>query len=159
VVNIVNALQQSPFWGSTAVIIAYDDSDGWYDHQPAPISNGSFSTSDSLTGTNACGVQGVTPVLPGPNSAGLPVYGRCGHGMRTPLLVISPWAKANFIDHTLTDQTSILLFIENNWNLGQIGGGSWDSIANAITNMFDFAPPTPPNTTTLILSPTTGLPE
>jgi phospholipase C len=159
VVNVLNTLQQSPFWSSTAVIIAYDDSDGWYDHQPAPIANGSFSTADALTGTGACGTSGTTPQLPGPLSAGAPVNGRCGKGVRTPLMVMSPWAKANFVDHTLTDQSSVLLFIEQNWNLGMIGGGSFDAIANPINNMFDFTPSTPPNPATLILSPTTGLPE
>ena len=114
IVNVVNNLEQSPFWNSTAIIIAYDDSDGWYDHQQAPVTNGSFSTADTLTGTNTCGTQGVTPVLSGPNSAGLPVNGRCGPGVRTPLLAISPWAKANFVDHTFTIQTSVIRFIEDN---------------------------------------------
>ena len=79
VVNIVNALEQSPFWNNTAVIIAYDDSDGWYDHQATPVTNGSFSTSDGLTGTNTCGVQGTTRTA-GPKhsevkAAAVPVFG------------------------------------------------------------------------------------
>jgi phospholipase C len=158
VVQVINTLQQSPFWSSTAVIIAYDDSDGWYDHQQAPIGNGSFTALDALSGTNACGTAGVTPQLAGPNSAGKGVNGRCGPGVRTPLEVISPWAKANFVDHTLTDQTSVTRFIEDNWNLGRIGGGSFDSTSNPITNMFNFAPSTPPNPTKVILSPITGEP-
>ena len=159
VVNVVNTLEQSPFWNNTAIIIAYDDSDGWYDHQPATIINGSFSTSDTLSGTNACGTPGTTPQLPGPNSS-LPVNGRCGPGVRTPLLVISPWAKANYIDHTFTIQTSITRFIEDNWNLGRIGGGSFDAIANPITGMFNFTNPNGPvpNTNAPILSTVTGLP-
>jgi phospholipase C len=159
VVQVINALQQSAFWNSTAVIIAYDDSDGWYDHQQGPITNGSFSTADALSGTNACGIAGTTPVLPGPNSGGRPVNGRCGPGPRTPLMVISPWAKANFVDHTFTIQTSITRFIEDNWSLGRLGGGSFDSLAGPIDAMFNFNPPNPPNPTTLILSPTTGLPQ
>jgi phospholipase C len=158
VVNVINTLAQSPFWSSTAVIIAYDDSDGWYDHQQASIINGSFTTSDSLTGTNACGTSGTTPVLAGPNSAGAPVQGRCGPGVRTPLLVISPWAKQNYVDHTLTIQTSITRLIEDNWSLGRIGGGSFDAIANTLNSMFNFTPTVPPNTTTPILSPVTGEP-
>jgi phospholipase C len=159
VATVINALEKSPFWSSTAVILAYDDSDGWYDHQIGPLVNGSFANVDTLTGPGACGVQGTTPQLSGPNSAGLPVNGRCGYGVRTPLLVISPWAKANFVDHTVTDQTSVLRFIEDNWSLGKIGGGSFDAISNPISNMFDFSGTTPPNSTTLILSPTTGLPQ
>jgi phospholipase C len=157
VVNTINALQQSPFWSNTVVIIAYDDSDGWYDHQQAPIQNGSFSTSDSLSGSNACGTVGTTPVLAGPNSNGAPVNGRCSPGVRTPLLVISPWAQPNFVDHTLTTQTSITRFIEDNWNLGRLGGGSFDSSVNTINNMFNFTGQ--PNTTPLLLSPITGLPQ
>jgi phospholipase C len=160
VVSVVNALQASPFWSSTAVVIAYDDSDGWYDHQQAlPIANGSFTTLDALTAPGACGISGTTPQLSGPASNGVAVNGRCGYGVRTPLLVISPWAKPNFVDHTLTDQSSVLRFIEDNWGLGKIGGGSFDGIANPINAMFDFSQSTPQNTTTLMLSPITGLPQ
>jgi phospholipase C len=158
VVKVVNALMQSSYWGTTAVIIAYDDSDGWYDHQMGPIVNGSFTTLDGLTGASACGTSGTTPQLPGPNSGGLPVNGRCGYGVRQPLLVISPWAKPNYVDHTITDQTSILRFVEDNWSLGRIGGGSLDALANPITSMFNFTKPTPQNTNLPILSPITGLP-
>jgi phospholipase C len=57
------------------------------------------------------------------------IRGRCGCGPRQPLLVLSPFAKKNFVDHTLTDQSSVLRFIEDNWKTGQIGGGSFDQIA------------------------------
>jgi phospholipase C len=54
-------------------------------------------------------------------------------------LVISPWAKRNFVDHTVTDETSVLRFIEDNWLDGErIGEGSFDGIANSIEQMFDF---------------------
>jgi phospholipase C len=158
VVNVINTLQQSPFWDTTAVIIAYDDSDGWYDHQMGPLVNSSHSTLDSISGTNACGTTGITPQLPGPNSGATPVNGRCGYGVRTPLLVISPWAKPNYVDHTVTDQTSVLRFVEDNWNLGRLGGGSFDALANSIGSMFNFTQTTPQNTNLLILSAVTGQP-
>jgi phospholipase C len=47
-------------------------------------------------------------------------------------------AKANFVDHALTDQSSVLRFIEDNWDTGQIGGGSFDVYAGSLFNMFDF---------------------
>jgi phospholipase C len=159
VVNVINTLQASPFWNNTAVILAYDDSDGWYDHQQGAIVNASFSSSDAVSGPSTCGTLGVTPQLPGPGSGTLPVNGRCSPGVRTPLLVISPWAKSNFVDHTFTVQTSITRFIEDNWTLGRIGGGSYDSTVNPINAMFNFVPSTPPNATPLLLSPTTGLPQ
>jgi len=137
VVNTINFLQQQPDWDSTAVIIAYDDSDGWYDHQLGQIVNQSSTAADMLTGTGACG-NGAT-ALPGINSGTLHAQGRCGYGPRLPLLAISIWARRNFVDHTMTDQTSVLRFIEDNWLGGQrIGSGSFDSIANPINNMFEF---------------------
>jgi phospholipase C len=98
----------------------------------------------------------ATPQLPGPNSGVLPVNGRCGYGVRTPLMVISSWAKPNYVDNTVTDQTSILRFIEDNWGLGKIGGGSFDSLANPISSMFDFTQSTPQNAIPVILSTSTG---
>ncbi len=102
VVNTINAIQQSTFWSSTAIIIAYDDSDGWYDHL-TDLVNGSATTADSLNGAGICISSGAAEsALPGPNSNGKAVQGRCGHGPRLPLLVISPWANKNYIDNTVT---------------------------------------------------------
>jgi phospholipase C len=157
-VQIINFLQTRPEWASTAVIIAYDDSDGWYDHVVPPTVNGSTSAQDALNGTGICGTGAVTgaTALPGVNPATLHAQGRCGYGPRLPLLVISPYAKQNFIDHTLTDQTSILRFIEDNWLGGtRIGQGSFDAIAGPINNMFNFGAPPAPK---LFLDATTGVP-
>ena len=65
--------------------------------------------------------------------------------------------KGNYVDHTVTDQTSVLRFIEDNWNLGKIGNGSFDVLANSITSMFDFTQTAPQNSAPVILSPTTGM--
>jgi len=155
VVNILNFLQQQPSWSSTAVVIAWDDSDGWYDHQLGPIVNQSNGTADALTGTDACGNGNNS--LPGMDPANLHALGRCGYGPRLPLLVISPYAKPNFVDHTLTDQTSVLRFIEDNWLGGQrLGAGSFDAIAGPLDNMFSFTQAPNP---TLLLNPQTGEPE
>ena len=55
IVRVLNALQKSPEWSETAVIILYDDSDGWYDHQMPPIVNPSFSpVVDTLNGPGVC---------------------------------------------------------------------------------------------------------
>ena len=143
-VNTVNALQDSSFWDSTAIIITYDDSDGWYDHVMPPIVNGSASSSDALSGAGVCG---------SPNSNA--PQGRCGYGQRLPLLVISPFARVNFVDHSTTDQTSILRFIEDNWSLGRIGGTSFDAMAGSLLNLFEFADGG--DARRLFLDPSTGL--
>jgi phospholipase C len=145
-VNTVNALEDSPFWESTAVIVAYDDSDGWYDHVMPPIVNGSNSSADALSGAGACGKS--DPAAP---------VGRCGYGQRVPLLMISRHAKANYVDHSITDQTSILRFIEDNWNLGRIGGSSFDAIAGSLLQMFEFEDGG--DARMLYLDPATGQPR
>jgi phospholipase C len=138
VVHVINFLQQNADWQHTAVVILYDDSDGWYDHQMPPIVNQSASPADVLSGTGLCGSTGPNTALPGVGGV-THAQGRCGYGPRQPLMVISPWSRSNFVDHTLTDQTSVIRFVEDNWlNSQRIGEGSFDAVANSIANMFDF---------------------
>jgi phospholipase C len=151
VVNTINTIMTSKFWKRTAIIIAYDDSDGWYDHQMNPIVNSSYTVQDKLSGANKCG--NGTPLKDATNT---PIQGRCGYGPRLPLIVVSPFAKANFVDHSLTDQSSIIRFVEDNWGTGRIGGGSFDALAGPLTNMFDFSEEHESDERVLILDPTTG---
>jgi phospholipase C len=146
VVNTINSLQKSKDWKSTAVVIAYDDSDGWYDHAMPPILNSSNTSLDALNGPGKCGSA---------NHAPLGGYAdRCGYGPRQPLLVISPYAKTNFVDHTTTDQTSILRFVEDNWKTGRVGDSSFDALAGPLTNLFDFGHR---NDKQVLLNPNTGV--
>ena len=77
-------------------------------------------------------------------------------GPRLPLLVISPYAKPNFVDHSITDQSSITRFVEDNWLNGERIQGSFDAIAGPLDNMFNFE--AAPNTATLMLSESSGQP-
>ena len=144
IVNTVNALMKSPFWSSTAIIILYDDSDGFYDHQMGPIVQQSAVSDDQLLGPGVCG-----------SATNAATQGRCGYGPRQPFLIISPYAKANFVDHTVTDQASVLRFIEDNWSLGRLPAGSADAWAGPLTNMFNFG--NGGATPALILDASTGL--
>ena len=128
VVNVINTLMQSPFWNSTAVIIAYDDSDGWYDHQQG-TDRQRFVLDRGYPLRNQCLRDGRNHAAAARSELrpALPVNGRCSSGVRTPLLVISPWAKPTMSITPSPIQTSILRFIEDNWNLGRIGGGSFDA--------------------------------
>jgi len=262
----INALEQTPDWPNTAVIVAYDDSDGWYDHvyadseSPAPAAqNQSSSNGDTLTpplcggtpitgtavtapvaiaasnqtitytigggatqtatipvksyttlaslataistASNASSIPQITAqansagdlVLTGnglqslaitggtalstlglstasstpasptlDNATSQPQNGRCGFGPRLPFMVISPWAKANFVDHNFSDQASIPNFIEYNWQLGTIPGSADTELTNAttsfdISNMFNFGTGGGQNPV-LFLDPTTFQP-
>jgi phospholipase C len=145
-VETINRLERTPEWHDTAVVIAYDDSDGWYDHVLGPIVNQSNDPAhDALNGTT-CGTN--------PNAIAGGYQDRCGYGPRQPLLVVSPWAKTNEVDHTVTDQTSILRFIEDNWGLGRIGNASLDAKAGTLDNLFDFTGGGGANK--LFLDPATG---
>lgn len=144
-VQTINFLETLPEWNSMAILITYDDSDGWYDHVTPPIvSPSSDAALDTLAGTSGlCG----SPAAGAYND-------RCGYGPRLPLVVISPFARQNFVDHTVADQSSILRFIEDNWQLGRIGDQSFDAIAGSLNNLFNFTAQTP--APPVFLDPATG---
>jgi phospholipase C len=124
----INTIEKSPEWAHTAVVIAYDDSDGWYDHVPPAITNGSKSSDDMPMCSSVATVAGG-------------YQDRCGPSQRLPMLVISPFAKQNYIDHTPVTQPSVLKFIEDNWGTGRIGDASLDESAGSIESMLDFGKP------------------
>ena len=124
-VNTINTLQKSPFWKDTAVIIAYDDSDGWYDHQMSPIVNQSQDpANDALRGTPTAAPTRTPRWAATRTAAATARACRCSSSR--------PWRKTNFVDHTMTDQTSILRFIEDNWQTGRIGNYSFDAKAGSL---------------------------
>jgi phospholipase C len=149
--NVINFLMEQPDWKSTAIIIAYDDSDGWFDHRFAPPTTSSFDSTSvesrangqgAITGADQLNSPGVCTSAGAQQGVGInggAVNGRCAPGTRVPFLVISPWAKQNFVDDTLITQASVVRFIEDNWLGGQrIGQGSNDATTGSIMNMFDF---------------------
>ncbi len=137
-VKEINAIQSSKFWKDTAIVVAYDDSDGWYDHVASTVKNSSHTTDDAAICANS-----TAKVAGG-------YADRCGPGPRLPLLVISPWSKTNYVDHHVTEQASITKFIEDNWFTPRIGDASFDQRAGSLNNLFDF---TASNNKRVILKP------
>jgi phospholipase C len=152
----INNLEHTADWSSTAVVVSYDDSDGFYDHVYSGVHNPSSTAGvatppgpqDFLTGTGLCSASSTVAPLAGQN-------GRCGYGPRLPFLLISPWARHGHVDHTLTDVSSIDKFVEDNWSLPRIPG-SFDSIAGSLNSMFDFGDRQ--ENGKLFLDPNTGQP-
>ncbi|HEV7641911.1 MAG TPA: alkaline phosphatase family protein, partial [Gaiellaceae bacterium] len=143
-VQTLNRLQRLPEWSSTAVVIAYDDSDGWYDHVfTPPLAASHDPVYDGLDAQGVCGASATV------------AEDRCGPGPRLPLLVLSPFARQNAVSHVHTEQASILRFVEDNWHLGRLGGGSFDARAGSLLDLFDFAHA---NARPLTLDPATGNP-
>ncbi len=145
IVNTINQIEESKYWSSTAIIITYDDSDGWYDHVAPTITEGS---NDPSTDTAMCTAVAVT----------IGTYNdRCGPSQRLPMIVISPWTRENYVSNNLTDTSSVVKFIEDNWLHGERIPGSFDATAGSLDapgGLLDFQ--VFPHLTPLILSPTTG---
>jgi phospholipase C len=147
------------------VIINYDDSDGWYDHVYSGVHNPSTSVADNLTNTTFSGA--TSGMCDSANPKRQPLdgeQGRCGFGPRLPMMVISPYAKSNYVDHNLSDQASIINFVEYNWHLPGIPGSADQILARRdqregspfdLAGMFNFRQTPNP---ALILDGTTGQP-
>jgi phospholipase C len=145
IVNTVNQIEQSKYWPSTAIVITYDDSDGWYDHVAPKLLNGS---DDSAIDSAACQ---ATKIKIGT------VNGRCGYSQRLPMIVISPYAPDNYVSHNLTDTTSVVRFIEDNWLAGERIPNSFDATSGSLDapgGLLNFS--AKPHFARVILNPTTG---
>lgn len=117
VASIVNAVGESPcgYWGNTAVLITWDDWGGWWDHVPPP----------QLGQPNGWGTSYV-------------------YGFRVPLLVVSAYTPAGYVDNGNHDFGSFLHFVESNWSLGLIGPGYYaDSYADTLSAFFPLSTPQP----------------
>jgi phospholipase C len=136
VANIINALINSPSWQDSALILAYDEGGGLYDHALPAREVLPDSLAPKLRSTDKPGGFNQT-------------------GFRVPMIVFSPWAKPSFVSHTTRDYTSILRLIEDRFNVAPLT--LRDANADNMMELFDFsgAPPllTPP---TLPPQPTNG---
>jgi phospholipase C len=139
--SLIDALMKSSSWKDSAFILTYDEWGGFYDHvapQPA-VSPDGIKPVDLMPGD-------LCTTSTGPN---------CDFvftGYRIPLLVVSPYAKKNYVDHTVADATAILKLIETRFNLPALT--KRDAAQPDMTGYFDFTsppwmtPPIPPAQTT-----------
>jgi phospholipase C len=131
-VDEINAIQRSPEWKSTAIVVTYDDSDGWYDHQFAKIRTGARDASLN---------EPMCTSVPEPVTSTGPQDDRCGPGPRLPFVVISPYSKVNAVGHQSLEQASVIKFVEQNWRLPQLGNGSFDARAKSFASLLSFRRP------------------
>ena len=167
VTSEIDSLMKTPDWHNTVVIVNYDDSDGFYDHVYSGVTNPSASVADNLTDTTltppTSGRCGSRSLIATTQPLG-EEQGRCGFGPRLPMIVISPFARHNYVDHNLSDQASIINFVQYNWGLPGISGSadqvlksrdSSEGIPFDLAGMFNFGDQSNPK---LILDPGSGQP-
>ena len=127
----------SSSWSSSALFWTYDESGGLYDHvspQPMPSPDG-IKPLDLMSGDICTKSTG-------------PTCDFVWTGYRIPLVVVSPYAKQNYVSHTVADYTAMLKFIETRFNLPAIN--KRDAAQMDMTEFFDFnsppwiTPPSPP---------------
>ena len=128
--DLVNRVKNSPYWGHTAIIVAFDETGGWWDHVSPPALSGSFAPwSGGSPNLGGCQYQGDGSAC-----------GEGGLGPRMPVLVISPHARKGFVDHDLLNTASLDQWVE--WDYGLPGLGVWgdrDVNAGSLRNAFDFS--------------------
>ena len=152
-VNTINSIEKSKYWPSTAIVITYDDSDGWYDHQAPTIIDGSSDANTSSANSAQVDTALCTEVAVTVGTTN----GRCGYSQRLPMVVISPYTRENFVSSNLTDTASVVKFIEDNWLGGESIAGSFDKSSGSLYakgGLLDFK--VKPHLTPVILNPTTG---
>ncbi len=128
--DLVSRLKASPYWKDTALVIAFDETGGWWDHVAPPDLGGPFanfvSGQPNLTGCQYPGIPGAK-------------CGEAGLGPRMPVLVISRFAKPGFIDHDLLDTASLDRWVEWNHRLPALGvWGDRDVNAGNLAGAFIF---------------------
>jgi phospholipase C len=133
--SLINALMHSSSWKDSAFILTYDEAGGLFDHV-APMSTASpdgMPPSDLRPGdvcTNGGGANCDFTLT----------------GFRVPVIVISPFAKRNFVSHNPADYTAILRLLEHRFSLPSLTGR--DAFQMDMTEFFDFNNPpwmNPPN--------------
>jgi len=100
IAQAVNAVGNSQYWDTTAIIVLWDDWGGFYDHVPPPQID----------------YQGL--------------------GMRVPMLIVSPYARQNVVDHKRYEFGSVVRFVEDRFGLGRLG--TTDTRAASLDGDFDF---------------------
>jgi phospholipase C len=132
--DLVSRLKASNYWKDTALVIAFDETGGWWDHvAPPDLGNkfgGHFATwvngQPNLTGCQYPGVPGAP-------------CGEAGLGPRMPVLVISRFAKRGYIDHQQLNTASLTKWVEWNHRLPALGvWGNRDTAAGNLTRAFNF---------------------
>jgi phospholipase C len=133
IAQVLDALTADPeVWSKTALLVTYDENDGFFDHVVPP-----YPPSSRAQGLSTADV--TTEVFPGSERF---VSGAYGLGQRVPMLVVSPWSKGGWVNSQVFDHTSIIQFMERRFGVREPNISPWRrTVSGDLTTAFDFARP------------------
>jgi phospholipase C len=131
IAQVLEALTADPeVWSKTALLITFDENDGFFDHVVPPVPPASASQ-------GAATVDVADELFPGDADYAAGPY---GFGPRVPMLVVSPWSTGGWVDSEVFDHTSIIRFIEKRFGVSEPNISDWRrTVAGDLTSAFDFS--------------------
>jgi phospholipase C len=131
IAQVLDALTANPdVWSKTALLITYDENDGFFDHVVPP-----YPASSAAHGKSTVDISGEIYAGDASHPAG-----PYGLGQRVPMLVVSPWSKGGWVCSEVFDHTSIIRFIERRFGVHEPNISPWRrTVSGDLTSAFDFA--------------------
>jgi len=134
--QVLNALTSDPeVWSKTALLITFDENDGFFDHVVGPYPNvGSIAGQSTVPLDNEL-FEGTAGTPGGSNG----VVGPYGLGVRVPMIVASPWSKGGWVCSETFDHSSLIRFIEARFGVDEPNITRWRrAVCGDLTSAFDF---------------------
>ncbi|MEG3163819.1 phospholipase C, phosphocholine-specific [Sphingomonas sp. PB2P19] len=141
--EVLDALTADPkIWARTALLIMFDENDGFFDHVPPPAPP-SHDVDGTMLGGSTVDLTGSYHTKPSKGDAALdqPAYrGRAyGLGPRVPMYVVSPWSRGGWVNSQVFDQTSVIRFLERRFGFHEPNIAPWRrAVCGDLTSAFDF---------------------
>lgn len=149
--HLIGEWMASQFYKDSVWILTFDEAGGLFDHVPPPTN---VPNPDGIAPVDIC-TSSSDPRCPTAElTHGNPPFDPDGdftrYGFRVPTVIISPFVNPHTVDHTVTDSTSWMKFVEKRFNLSPLTAR--DAAASDLTQFFNFQtppiptpPPNPPN--------------
>jgi phospholipase C len=134
--GVLNALTSDPeVWSKTALIITFDENDGFFDHVPCPYPNVGSLPGESTVPLDNELFEGTAGTPGGSNG----VVGPYGLGIRVPLLIVSPWSRGGWVSSEIFDHTSLIRLLETRFGVDEPNITPWRrAVCGDLTSAFDF---------------------
>ncbi len=147
---VIDALGASAaVWSKTALLVMFDENDGWFDHVPPPAAPSCVQWHSDPDKARFAGASTVStageyhdhPSAEASESAAL-MHRPYGLGPRVPMYVISPWSRGGWVNSEVFDHTSVIRFMERRFGVAEPNITPWRrAVCGDLTSAFDFTRP------------------